>query len=378
MPIYAGAELHGDIAGMASPANAGTTPMADAVERASAYLLLQAEQQFTEVRHVMKFSHAAGFSGLSEEQAGDIFARATLANLLLDIASVSPAAGFAHPFCSIARREAEYIANSKLRDRAGGWSYFPGLPELPPDADSLAAALSLFVRIAPEYAELCREPVEFVLGQAHADGSFETWIVAPQDAARDRSRMQWAIQTFWGTGVDPDVLAHFYHALWLWAPDRYGDSIRRGAAKLLDMQQPDGSWRATWYVGPAYGTALAVRLLREIEMGEHARTRGHRFLLEAQGQDGGWGDGTAAALQTALSMAALNETEPASAAIARGGLALREQQLADGSWPASPWIQMEIGRATGKVLHIATYQSTVLTTAFCLRALLLDGAPGKG
>ena len=167
---------------MASQAGASTTQSADAVERASAYLLIQAEQQFAEVRHVMKFSRAAGFTGLSEVQTGDIFARATLANLLLDIAALAPTAGFASAFCSIARQEAEYIASAKVRNRAGGWSYFPGLPELPPDADSLAAALSLFVRIAPEYTELCREPVEIVLGLAHANGSFETWIVAPQDA----------------------------------------------------------------------------------------------------------------------------------------------------------------------------------------------------
>ena len=31
---------------------------------------------------------------------------------------------------------------------------------------------------------------------------------------------------------------------------------------------------------------------------------------------------------------------------------------------------MEIGRATGNVIRIATYQSAALTTAFCLRALL--------
>jgi hypothetical protein len=63
-------------------------------------------------------------------------------------------------------------------------------------------------------------------------------------------------------------------------------------------------------------------------------------------------------------------------ALRRGAAALRERQFEDGSWAASPWIQMEIGRATGKILHVATYQSTVLTTAFCLRALLLSELAG--
>ena len=30
----------------------------------------------------------------------------------------------------------------KLTDRDGGWSYFPDLPELPPDLDSLSAAMT--------------------------------------------------------------------------------------------------------------------------------------------------------------------------------------------------------------------------------------------
>ncbi len=343
-----------------------------ALERASAYLLAQAEQQFAEVRHEMKFSRAAGFTGSSEEQSGDIFARATLANLFLDIAASAETAEWAAALRNLARREADYIAGARVRDRAGGWSYFPGLPELPPDADSLAAALCLFQRIAPEHIALCREPVELVLAGADADGSFETWIVAPTDAPSDRARMEWAIQNCWGTGADPDVLAHLYYALWLWAPDRYGEAVRRGAAKLIEMQQPDGNWRATWYVGPAYGTALALRLLRVAGMGGQARVRARRFLLEAQREDGSWGDEPSASLQTALSMAALSEAEPGSSAIeaGRGGAALQERQLADGSWPSSPWIQMEIGRATGKILHVATYRSATLTTAFCLRALL--------
>ena len=149
----------------------------------------------------------------------------------------------------------------------------------------------------------------------------------------------------------------------------------RGASSLLDMQKPDGSWRASWYVGPAYGTGLAVRLLRVIGIGADARLRAQRFLLEEQQADTGWGTGSAMPLQTALSLTALWETEPGANLVEmrRGAATLREQQLADGSWTASPWIQMEIGRATGKVLRVATYQSAILTTALCLRALLLVG-----
>ena len=351
-----------------------------ALERASAFLLAQAGQEFAEARHVMTFSRAAGFSGTTEQQSGDIFARATLAHLFLDIAGLAETAQWAAEFRGVARREAGYIASAKVPNRTGGWSYFPDLPELPPDADSLAAALSLFVRIAPEYTALCREPVELTLDSAAADGAFETWIVAPGDAPSDRARMQLAIRNCWGTGADPDVLAHFYYALWLWAPDRYREAVRRGVSKLIEMQQPNGAWQATWYVGPAYCTGLALRLLRETGMGSEAIERAFRFLLDTQREDGSWGDEASAPLQTALSIAALRHAEPGSSlnGMRRGAAALRERQLADGSWLASPWIQMEIGRATGKILRVATYQSVTLTTAFCLRALLLDGSSISG
>jgi squalene-hopene/tetraprenyl-beta-curcumene cyclase len=348
------------------------------VEGASAYLLAQADRQFAEVRHRMRFSRAAGFTGSSEDQTGDIFARATLANLFLDIAQLLQSPQTAASLRAGAVREAEYVAGARVTDRAGGWSYFPDLPELPPDVDSLAAALSLFARIAPGSAPLCRVPVDLVLAGADPDGSFETWIVAASDAPANRARMEWAIQNCWGTGADPDVLAHFYYALWLWDPQRYAAAIARGAAKVLDMQQPDGSWCAAWYAGPAYGTAMAVRLLRAAGMGDAARQRSQRFLLGSQRADGGWGDESLLPLQTALSVAALHDAAPgrSSTAVDRAATALCERQLADGSWDASPWIQMEIGRATGKILHVATYQSVILTTAFCLRALLLSVSGG--
>lgn len=348
--------------------------MHDACERASAYLLAQADQQFSEVRHAMKFSRAAGFTGSHESQSSDIFARATLANLFLDIAESERMTALSSTLRSVARREAEYIARSKIPNRAGGWSYFPDLPELPPDADSLAAALSLFVRIAPEHAGLCREAVSLVMASADADGSFETWIVAPSDAVSDQVRMQWAIQNFWGTGADPDVMAHFYYALWLWEPDRYEEAIRRGASKLIEMQQPNGSWRATWYVGPAYGTALGVRLLRAIGIGDHAKARACRFLLDALRDGDFLGNASSTPLQTSFSVAGLRDAAPeqSSMELRSGVQALFALQHADGSWVASPWIQMEIGRAIGKIARVATYQSTTLTTAFCLRALLLS------
>ena len=343
-----------------------------AAGRASAYLLAQAERQFAEARHEMTFPHSAGFTGPSERQSGDLFARATLANLCLDVAALTgePAAAALQ---AVARREAGHLARAKLADRAGGWSYFPALPELPPDADSLAAALTLFLRTAPEYVPLCDEPVEHALAGGGEDGSLETWIVAATDSPDQRTRMQWAIRTCWGGGTDADVLAHFHHALFMRGRARDRPVIERGVAKLIALQQPDGCWRSTWYVGPAFGTGLALRLLRETGKGDEACARARRFLLEAQRPDGAWGDPTPTPLETALSMIALGEAgvDGDRARLTRGASALQAGQLEDGSWPASPWIRMEIGRATGTIVRVLTYQSVTISTAYCLKALLL-------
>jgi len=353
-----------------------TVQIAAASERAAAYLLTQAGRQFGEVRHEMIFPVAGGFTGRREKQSSDVFARATLANLCLDIAELSGDAGRGWPLKEIARSEAAYVASAKLPGRAGGWSYFPELPELPPDLDSLAAAVSLFSRAAPEHIALCQAPIEIVLAGASADGSIETWIIGPADDPSDCARMQWGIKNCWGTGADPDVLASFYNSLLLHAPDRYREIVRRGAAKVMSAQQTNGAWEATWYWGPAYGTGLAARLLRKAEIGEAARARAFGFLQRSQREDGAWGSPVPTPLETALSLWALHEADPGSSSVQmqRGCAALMEMQSADGSWPASPWIQMQIGRAAGKTIRVATYQSVTLTTAFCLKALLLQSS----
>lgn len=344
----------------------------EAIDLAAACLLAEADRQFAETCHTMMFSHAAGFTGETEIQSGDIFSRATLGNLFAEIAHIGREFPWSADFNAIARREAGYIAGAKLRDRSGGWSYFPNLPELPPDADSLAAALSLFVQAAPEHVTLCRDAVAHILAGVQEDGSFETWIVCTADRPEDRARMQWAIATFWGSGVDPDVLAHFYYSLWMLDSARYKRAIARGASRVIEMQQPDGSWRATWYTGQAYGTALATRLLHALNLGALAQKRAREFVLGSQHEDGTWGDGASVPLETARNLSTLRQTETTTETveIKRAVVALHDLQRADGSWCASPWIRMEIGRASGTILNTITYQSSTITTAFCLRALL--------
>jgi len=343
-----------------------------AIDRGIDFLLAQAEADFAEARHEMTFPHAAGFSGACERQSTDVFARAVLSGVICDILDVEGGDGRSRELRRVARREAAYVAGRKLAHCEGGWSYFPDLPELPPDADSLAAALSLFARIAPAHVELCRRSVDMVLEGARPDGSFETWIMPPDDGSSLRTHMERGVRYYWGSGTDIDVVAHFYHALLLADPIRYAAAIQRGAATIASAQGPDGAWQSTWYVGPAYGTSLCLQLLRDADLGAEAAAKAHAALRETQRDDGTWGLERPLPLETAVSMWALRWSRDAGvrAAVARAADALVQMQESDGSWELSPWICMPIGRATGQVRRLATYQSVTITSAFCLRSLV--------
>jgi squalene-hopene/tetraprenyl-beta-curcumene cyclase len=342
-----------------------------AIDLAADFLLRQAQSEFSGARHEMTFPHAAGFSGSTERQLSDVFARSTLGSLIYDIAESDTLNSASPEFFRIARREADYIAGRKLQRCHGGWSYFPDLPELPPDADSLAAALLLFARAAPEYVELCRAPIELVLAGARPDGSFETWVIAPNDPKPIRERMEWGVRWCWGVGADVDVIANFYGALDAADYAGYAAAVQRGARMLQGAQPENGLWEATWYVGPAYATGLCLDVLRAAGLADGALRRACEALLVAQRSDGSWGAPQPSPLETALSMWALRWTDDpaAAAAVERGAAALADMQSPDGSWFESPWIRMPIGRAAGHVTRVATYGSVAITTAFCLRTL---------
>lgn len=349
--------------------------MSDAIHRASAFLRQQAATGFAELRHEMRFPRLAGFTGAEDLQVSDVFARAVVASLLLDVAE-APAteAALADECRAIARREADYVASRRLDRCAGGWSYFPDLPELPPDLDSLSAALLLFSRIAPHWLARTERPISLALGGASPDGAIETWLVAPEDGEAATARMRWGIEHCWGRGPDVDVLAHFYLALASAHPLRYAGACARGAAWIERQQGADGSWPSTWYANPTYVAGVCLRLLRLFGASHEPARRALTWLRNAQHRGGGWGPRHAWPLDTALGAWAAHMADPeAGRDLVRAAAALLEaHQNPDGSWPPSPWIQMPIGRASGRVARVATYHSVTVTTAFCLRTLAVS------
>jgi len=345
----------------------------DAIDRARDYLLTQAAAGFPEVRHTMRFLRRAGFRLRTETQSSDVFARAVLGALLLDIAELMRDAAAANTFRDLARREAQYVASARLQDRAGGWSYFPDLPDLPPDADSLGAALALFARAAPELARLCEEPVALALKTQGDDGSIETWILADKDSGALRKRMLKGIAHHWGRDRAVDVVARFIRALQLHDPRCHRDAIDRGLRFVRQSQQPDGAWLGEWYAGPYYTTMLALDVLDIHGADAASAARAAAMVYANRRDDGGWGKWQSVPLDISIALWLLACVDRAAyrGAIRRGLRRLLDYQTQLGFWNPSPWIKMDVGRARNKVLHTLTHQSETLTTALCLRTLLL-------
>ncbi len=339
------------------------------IAAAKRYLLAQAWAGFPETCHVMFFPRRAGFRVKRERQASDVFARSVLASVLLGAAELDDDPSFVRAIEDVARREAAHVAAAKLADRAGGWSYFPDLPELPPDLDSLSAVLLLFARAAPENLPLCDEPVRLALKGARSDGALETWLISTQDDPRLQRAMRQGVARFWGNQVDLDVCAHFYSALWSCDADRYGEIARQGARYLAARQEANGAWQASWYHGRAYGTGLCLRLLRSVGMHEDSVGRAVEFLRAEQRPDGGWVIWDTDAQETALALWAMAESAPAPV-LERAVACLLDSQTREGHWKGSPWIRMDVGRARGRSGPTLTYASATVTAAFCLRTLL--------
>ena len=338
------------------------------------YIVGQWHLGFGEARHIMEFPPELGFSG-PQYQRGDTFQRALIADTLCDVNTELQDA-----LRVVLDYEVNYLLGRRGPD-VGGWSYFPDLAELPPDADDLAQVMQALWCSGHrrEIAEYFDKPLSIVLEGAHADGSFETWIIPRSNrTAREMRQLDFA-QRMWGTGADPEVMANLLYALALIDRKRYSDEIERGARYLMKRQSPEGSWESTWYHGPFYGTYACLRLLSQTEFARDSVQKAAVFLRQSQNSDGGWGVGVPSnALDTSLALLGLAtlQRDPLDSQqdLVNASRALRylqQQADGDGSLPSCKFIQMEVGRAIQQPSEVLSYGSRTMTTVFALKAALV-------
>lgn len=355
----------------------GTTAQAlskQLAQKGLSYLLGASQNGFQEAKHTMHFPREQGFSAAQAEQCGDVFQRALIADVLLD----AQAAGL-DTLQPILNHEIDYLLSCQRSTGIGGWSYFPNLPELPPDADDLAQVMQVLIRSQrwTDLQRFCERPLSILLQDGRtSDGGLETWIVPTAERTIEQQLQGVWIEQAWGKGADPEVVANLLYALSLYNPKRFADIIHEGIQYLEAQQQGDGSWNSTWYHGQYYGTYVCLRLLAIACPDSPAIARAVRFLFAAQSADGGWGlSNTSDPLTSAIALLGLvmsrsnlvNLGDP----LILKALQYLQQQANDQSWESCPFIQMQLGRASGQVRQVLSYGSHTITTTFVLKAMLL-------
>jgi squalene-hopene/tetraprenyl-beta-curcumene cyclase len=345
-------------------------PSADRIARLALDRLLESsEDGFAEARHTLAFPRDQGFAVEDDEQTGDVFARATVADALCDVRHLAP-----DRVDPVLDREVAHLLACRDRDGVGGWRYFPALRELPPDADDLAQAMQVLLRCGrrDEVAANCERAIAAVLGDAHEDGGFETWILPAEDASAARQLERHWVAIAWGSGADVEVVANLLFALVLYDPERFADAIARGARFVLSRQRSDGSWPSTWYHGPFYGTYVCTRLLATVAPEAEALSRAASFLA-SHAAGAHWGVAAEAdPLSTSLALLALAYVAHAGGSVTLDAstvpAALGLLERAAAAPPPIPFIRMELGRPTGRPWAVLSYGSATVTAAYVAKA----------
>ncbi len=277
------------------------------INRALDYILTQQELNFREMEHNMIIPLAESFKRKFDYQVGNVFQRALIIDTLLDTRSFYPNAD------EIIEKEVEILASAKLEKVRGGWSYFPELPELPPDSDDLGQVLQVLVRGKyKKIDEAVSDPVSLLLSQcSYNDGSFETWIVDNNDTSKETAIIKKAIERMWimRKGKDNEVLANILYGLFLYDFPRLKDRIEKGINCLEKRQSKEGYWHSTWYWGGYYGTYVAVRIIKALKPCSSTLKKAEDYLINNQNYDGGWGSLGSDPLNTALALLALSLLE---------------------------------------------------------------------
>lgn len=335
------------------------------------HLVEEYNNGYANTKHTMPFPKDQ-FKVTEDFQTGDVFQRALIADTFLDFeSSVSG-------LKEIIRAEADYLLSTRRTNGIGGWAYFPGLPELAPDADDLAQVMQVMLRAGyrEKASPLFEMPLATLLEQQANDTAWETWILPNHDKTEEQELQTEWINTAWGTGSDIEVVANLIYALTLYDTLRFEAAISRGINFLLNSHENNHYWKSTWYYGNYYGTYVSLRALCAANAPIGTIANAIEFLETSRLPDGGWeieGHGSSP-LQTALALLSLSIAkqhlgqQPDRQWLAKSLGYLNATYNTNEGWRSSPFIQMPMGRPYGFIHTTLTYESTSITNNYVAKA----------
>ncbi|MBL9140168.1 MAG: hypothetical protein JNK85_30140 [Verrucomicrobiales bacterium] len=178
----------------------------------------------------------------------------------------------------------------------GGWAW-TDLPGGVPDADDTAGALLALDVLDHESWETraaAERGVAWLLQLQNRDGGIPTFCRGWGRLPFDRSA--------------PELTAHALRAWAAWAPRLSGErrhALERSTDRALDFlvrtQATSGAWLPLWFgnehaaddANPVYGTSQVLIALADQPASDtrvrSMRQSGRRFLMDSQGESGGWG-----------------------------------------------------------------------------------------
>ncbi|WP_163192158.1 hypothetical protein [Clostridium thermarum] len=265
-------------------------------------LIKEQEKGFGELSHWMLFPHDLDYRGKEECQGGDIFQRALILNLLLEMKEMGFDIGN-----NYIKFEADYLFNKMSPIYDIGWSYFPDLPELAPDIDTLSEIIKIYVSYPNDMVKKhIADCIDFVLdNNIVPDGSILTWMLDPKDQSELIVRAWTAAREKWGVRSDPEVTANFLLALSSLDYDTYKNVVNHSLPWIFSKQNENGYWLSTWYTGNYYGSYICSKLFSKLNIRNEQTDRLASFLISSQNEDGSWGSNGANPQDTALAISSL-------------------------------------------------------------------------
>ncbi|WP_298539769.1 prenyltransferase/squalene oxidase repeat-containing protein [uncultured Aquimarina sp.] len=336
------------------------------------HLVNEYYEGFVNTKHVMPFSPEV-FQVTEEFQEGDIFQRALILDTFIDANTI-----LNNQLGNIITSEAAYLIESRREKGVGGWAYFPKLRELPPDADDLAQIIQVLCRSGykKETTSLFEEPLKVLFrDQANTDNGWESWIIPKENQSLEEQLQTIWVNKAWGIGSDIDVVANVLYALSIYDKDRFSKEIKQGLSFIYNSHE-EYSWKSTWYYGKNYGTYVSIRAICANNGDKQTIRKAVDFLINSRKADGGWAleNEASNSLQTALALLGIDIANKYLGIsidpnwLEKSRVFLQEKYNDISGWESSPFIRMPMGRPSGYIHTILTYESATVTNNFVTKA----------